>query len=269
MGIAKRMWLQDQQQGWSDPRTWVCRHCIGDDSYLRGLVRRAFTDNTCTYCQSTRRRAAPLSAIMNAIYRGIQYSYADEATAGAPSSKEVQIEYFTAEDVVEDVVSSQGLDWPEQLQEDVAGALTEEGWIEAAEGHWMGSHGHEILHYSWTSFAFAVKHKSRFHFHSRVSDKSYGEELSVNEMLPFLGRLVRRRRMLRLFSAQTTVYRVRMGHHAHSIADLGPPPATGARAGRMNPAGIPYFYLSMTEATAMAEARATSGELATASRCRL
>lgn len=265
MGIVKSMWLQDQQQGWSDPETWVCRHCIGDDAYLRNLIRKSFTPNkTCTYCSSLRRRAAPLSAAMAAIFRGIRYNYADEASAAAPAGIDVQ--YHSSEYVVGDVADSQGLDWPEQLQEDIAHALTDDAWVDAAEGHWMGSHGHEVLNYSWRSFAHAVKHRSRFHFRSPPSERNYGEEVRVDEMLPFLASLVRRHRMLRKLPAESLAFRVRGGQHPHSMAELGAPPAMSARAGRMNPAGIPYFYLSMTEQTALAGGRIAVGQVATVSR---
>lgn len=259
------MWLEDQAQGWSDPETWVCRHCIGDDPYLRNLVRKALTPaQTCTYCNSKRRRAAPVSSVMDAIFRGIRYSYADDATAAVPGG--IEVDYYTSEYVVDDVADSEGLEWPEQLKADIANALTDDAWVQAAEGHWMGSHGHEVLNYSWRTFSHAVKHKSRFHFRSPRADRSYGEEVSVDEMLPFLANLVRRRRMPRRLQAGTTAYRVRIGQHPHSLEHLGPPPAEGTRAGRMNPAGIPYFYLSMTEQTALAEARVAAGQVATVSR---
>lgn len=265
MGSVKGMWLQEQEQGWSDPKTWVCRKCIGVDDYLRNLVRKAFVPAmTCTYCNDKRRRAAPLNSVMDAVLRGVLYSYADDATAAAPAG--IEVAYYSSEYVVDEVADSQGLEWPEQLRADIAHALTNDAWIEAAEGSWMGSHGHEVLNYSWRTFVRAVKHRSRFHFRSRPKTRSYGEAVSVDEMLPFLANLVRRKRMLRKLPSGTVAFRVREGHHAQDPKELGPPPEDAAKAGRMNPAGIPYFYLSMTQQTALREGRVATGGPATVGR---
>jgi RES domain-containing protein len=203
--------------------------------------------------------AAPFEAVMPAIYKGIQYYYSDEATAGAPMSSEFSLEYVTSADVVARVADAQGVEWPEQMQADIVDALHLDGWVDAAEGDWNASHGHEELHYSWSSFARAVKHRSRFHFSSRSSRAFGGEVVDVPRMLPFLGRAVSGQRMLRKLPAESVVYRVREGWHAGTVEALGPPPAQVSKAGRMNPAGIPYFYLSLSEATAIKEARATAG----------
>lgn len=89
--------------------------------------------------------------------------------------------------------------------------------------------------------------------------------VDVHEMLPFLGLLVRRHRMVRTMSEPAIFYRVRPGKHPNEAAELGPPPEGKARAGRMNPAGISYLYLAFDEKTALAETRTTPGEEATIS----
>jgi RES domain-containing protein len=209
-----------------------------------------------------------LNVLMEAILKGINYGYADEASSGAPASSEYQVQYLTPSEVVDDVASSQGLDWPEALMNDVAGSLTEETWVEAPRGIWMSSHDHELLRYSWEQFAAEVKYKSRFHF-NRPSSRESGDTLSVREMLPYLGQLMKRHRMVQVLSSGTDVYRVRDGAHPHDASQLGPPPGRLVPAGRMNPVGIPYFYLSFDEDAALAEARPAAGGVATVSRWRI
>ena len=256
-------WIQEQERGWVDPRTSVCRSCIGDDDFLRRLIRENWTSNPCTYCRSPRRRAAPLLALMPAIYAAIRYSYSDEANAGAPMSGDFDLDYVSSIEVVNDVVDTEGLEWSEELTADVANALSDEGWVHAPDGQWMGEYEHERLAYSWRSFALAVKHKSRFHFSAPPPERDYDQEVSAHQMLPFLASVVRKHKMMRRLAKGTTWYRVRRGIYPCSVEALGPPPLDKVTAGRMNPAGIPYFYLATVENTAIAEARLKPKEPAT------
>lgn len=258
--------MDTQDRGWADPETWVCQACIGDDGHLKSLVRKNLSDATCTYCESNKRKAAPLRSVMDAVLRGVKYSFNDEASAGCPYDREFSIEYLPSEDVLYQVLESQGLEWPEQLVTDVARAFSNDGWVEAPDGEWMGSHPHERLHWSWHSFAHAVKHRSRFHFHVSNRVHRWGDDLvSVHEMLPFLGQLVRQHRMMRTLSTDAVFHRVRLGAHPLTVVDLGPPPTEKVTAGRMNPVGIPYLYLAFDEKTALAETRAKYRTRATVS----
>lgn len=266
MGIVKSLWIHDEERGWSDPGTYVCKACVGQDKYLRSLVRKSLTTSTCSYCESKSRKAAPASVIMDSVLRGVMYSFNDEASAGCPYTKEIDIEYLCSEEVLYQVLDSNGVEWPDTLVSDVANALTNEGWVEAPDGEWMGAYPYERLHWSWNSFAEAVKHQSRFHFHARKKVGRWGDDIvAVNEMLPFIGRLVRQHRMVKKLSMNTVLHRVRLGAWPFTIAELGPPPKERVGAGRMNPAGIPYLYLAFDERTALAETRSRERAAATIS----
>lgn len=203
---------------------------------------------------------------MDAVLRGVKYSFNDEANAGCPYDSEFPIDYFSSEYVLSQVLDSQGLEWSENLVADVARAFSNNGWVDAPDGDWMGSYRHERLHWSWNSFSDAVKYRSRFHFHVSNRVRHWGDDLvGIHEMLPFLGRLMRQHRMVRKLSADLVLHRVRLGLHPTNEAELGPPPIEMVGAGRMNPAGIPYFYLACNEKTALAETRAKPNEPATIS----
>ncbi len=266
MGIVKRQWLEQEERGWSDPETWVCRRCIGDDPHLRYLVGQNLGSNACTYCGSSRRKAAPLAALMTAVLHGLRYSYNDEANAGCPYDKEFNIEFMSSSDVLQQMLESEGLEWPEKLLDDAAEALVNTGWVDAPDGDWMGAHTHERLHWSWGSFTSVVKYRSRFHFQRKSRSEEDDDELvNAHDMLPFLGRLVRQHRMVRRLPASTVLHRIRPGVHPHSRIELGAPPAKKAGSGRMNPAGIPYLYLAFDEKTALAETRVKSRAAVTVS----
>lgn len=267
MGIVKSRWMCDEGRGWSDPGTYVCQDCVGQGNFLRALIRKNLSLNTCNYCGSKSRKAAPTSALMDAVLRGVKYSFNNEANAGCPCTKEITIEYLSSEDVLYQVLDSEGLEWPGALVTDVSNALTNQGWVDAPDGDWMGSYQHERLHRSWNSFAEAVKHHSRFHFRTRKQKNSHWDDdvVSVEEMLPFIGKLVRQQRMVRKLPMNTVLHRVRLGTWPLTVAELGSPPKEKVGAGRMNPAGIPYLYLAFDEKTALAETRSKARAAATIS----
>lgn len=67
-----------------------------------------------------------------------------------------------------------------------------------------------------------------------------------------------------------SLYRARINKidepQAKQLCQMGAPPANSARAGRMNPVGIPYLYLALEEMTAIAEVRPWKGALITVAR---
>lgn len=265
MGVDDE-WMEQEERGWQDPGRWVCQRCVGEDSYLRHLVRVNLTTTACSYCCSPKRKAAPLSVLMAALLHGVKYSYNDEANSGCPYDSECSIDYKSSDDVLRQVLHSQGLEWTDALVADVACAFTNDGWVDAPDGEWMGSFPHERLHRSWAFFAAAVKHRSRFHFQAGNRVRRYGDDLiGVHEMLPFLGQLVRQHRMVCTLPTATVLHRVRLGKHTYGASELGAPPKEKASAGRMNPAGVPYLYLAFEEKTALAETRVVQGQEVTIS----
>ena len=265
MGNAQRSGEEVEDRGWKDPMTSVCQHCIAD-SYLRRLVRRHLTEASCNYCQSKSRNAAPTSVVMDAVMRAVKYSYNDEASAGFPYDEEMTPDYMLSSDVLESVLDSQDLEWPEKLKNDVANAFLNTGWIDAPDGEWMGAHPHERLQWSWDGFARSVKYQSRFHFQTRKRQRSFGDNLiGVHDVLPFLGSLTRSHGMVCTVSESSILYRVRPGKHPNEIAELGARSDGKGTAGRMNPAGISYLYLAFDEKTALAETRINPGHEATIS----
>ena len=155
MGIDDECFAQDER-GWRDSKQWVCQRCVSDDGYLLYLVRKNLALKTCSYCGSQKRKAAALSALMDALVRGIKYSYNDEVNAGYPYDKDISTKYLSYAGVLQQILDAQSLDWPKALIRDVAASLTTTGWVDAPDGDWMGAHHHEQLYWSWASFTNAV-----------------------------------------------------------------------------------------------------------------
>jgi RES domain-containing protein len=108
----------------------------------------------------------------------------------------------------------------------------------------------------WKDFVHTVKHEYRYFF-SRKIPEEYSEELSPLAVLEAVGRIANGLELINILPSGTELFRVR--NRAHNATwdlnarQLGPPPNEQANAGRMNPAGISYFYLAKDQQTALAE----------------
>lgn len=267
MGIAKNQSLEVSERGWRDPGTRICVKCVGEDEFLKSLIRKNLADQRCSYCGAKRRKSAPLSVLMDALLRGLKRHFNDEASAGCPYDSEIEINYSSSRDALYQLLDLEGVEWPNGLVSDVADCLENTGWVDAPDGDWMGSFQHERLFWSWESFSNVVKHVSRFHFQAKSRRTKWHEDpISPQEMLPFLGKIVRKNRLIRKLSPTLTFFRARVGIHECNVDELGPPPRELTKAGRMNPAGIAYLYLAFDRNTAFAEIRVTQKEDVTISK---
>lgn len=108
----------------------------------------------------------------------------------------------------------------------------------------------------WRGFARSLRYERRF----IPKEPEPGESADPRELLE--GALPKVHILIR---SGTEVFRARLGtapgdaRKPRSIEEMGAPPRELARAGRMNPPGIPYLYLAMSEATAIAEVRPWKG----------
>lgn len=260
MGIVKSNMMRDEARGWNAPNKHVCQACL-EDAHLRKFIRKNLTDNKCDYCESTARKAAPLSCIMDAVSDGLRRHFSSYEEAGCPYGRDVpEITSHLTRDALQQIPLE--CEW--ELLTDISDAFTNNLWVDAPDGMWMGSHEHEELRWSWEEFVNAVKHTTRFHFGRRVKkSNSRSELIDVAEILPFLASMIRKHRLIRRLPVSTRLVRIR-GRKAGDTwpmdeVQLGAPAPQYARAGRMNPAGIPYFYSAFDESTALSEVNAVSG----------
>jgi RES domain-containing protein len=257
VGRAKREWDEAQERGWSAPDdVFVCPECV-EDPYLKDYIRLHAVAPTCSFCGGTANEdiAAALEVLMEPIADAVMYHFNDPSDAGVPWDDGAFVVEPTGTD---DVLMSLPLECNDDLFEAVAGCFTNDCWVRAAGGHWSSSHEHEVLADSWGSFVSTVRHQTRFHFHlSPTSPVAGPQEFAPGSFLPVLGKLITTYGLVRRIPMETPLFRARVratGDTWGLTADqLGAPPPERARAGRMNPAGIPYLYVALDEATALAE----------------
>lgn len=104
---------------------------------------------------------------------------------------------------------------------------------------------------AWDEFVSTVTKSNRYLFFdekipSKV-DKTFGE------LFTLLSSLAESLKLIRTISGEDKLFRARIITNKVDCKSMWPPPMEKAVAGRMNPAGISYFYLALERATAVAE----------------
>jgi len=255
MGFASS--LLDRE--WNAPDKSVCDQCV-EDEFLKSTIRANATEKKCDYCGriSDKNIAAPVEVILEPIASTLFAHFREPVHSGMPRNDG---EWLCENDIVEtwSVLDSIGLNCNEDLLTDIDDSFGDRSWIKSPNGHWLGKHEHEELKHSWARFDQTIKHKSRYFFltTSTTDQDVYDEDYSPAVLLEKIGELAERLSLIKIIAQGTVLYRVRCSDskskYYSSFEELGPPPAEIAGAGRMNPPGISYFYLSFEQETALAE----------------
>jgi len=138
------------------------------------------------------------------------------------------------------------------IQEDFDRLCNEEiGLLDFANPPSIEAHSIFSKYNGWKSFSDEIKHQNRFHC----------KTLNESILIRILSKLVM------TVSAGNTLYRARVMKEKKNIpfglSEMGMPPIDHAYSGRMNPQGIPYFYLSENEETAIHEVRSALHDFVT------
>lgn len=257
MGIAKSLWIEEQERGWSSIEdAFVCEECVFDYA-LKELVRDNVQSPECTYCGRTSTGdpiAADMNCLMEVVYAGICTEWGDPNSEG--------VIYESAEGGWQgEVIDSWTLlsmhlpfcgfvDGP--VLEDLATSMADRQWCQRNFYRLLPQ---EELAFDWGRFRELVKYQSRFFFLKEPGLPD--EERAPHEILDVLGHFIRDFDLVRTLGPGTVLFRARRhgkNEHPTTIADLGPPPRRKAfAANRMSPAGITMFYGAFEAATARAE----------------
>jgi len=235
----------------------VCEGCIGNYP-LQELINREAVETKCDYCGAVSDGepvAAPISELMPRIWEGLQTEWADPGDEGLPWDSEEGryiLPVHDSYDLLEMFIDTNS----EELLRDLADRLGDREWCQQNAARLTKE---EEWYLDWENFSDQLKHHTRYVFY-RV-DPTPGDIFeparSPHEILDTIGELVIDQDLLRTVAVGTTIVRAR--HHGadkqfSSVEELGPPPSDTARySNRMSPAGIPMFYGSRREDTALNE----------------
>jgi RES domain-containing protein len=250
MGRVKDDWMEAEERGWGEVGKLVCSDCVNEPDLWRLAVGDG-TQGQCDYCQQEGKIVLPVAAIQEVLYSVLCAYYAEPSQAGTPYDEG---NYVVEVIYTDEVLGNLCFDPTPDLLDDILEADLVEAWVQAANGHWADSHEHQVKLGSWSTFAQVVKHQTRFHFQRIIGDHHFQEievadmlEVVAEELAPLIG----------IVDAGTRVYRARhlsdVEIEAMDAGMMGAPPKENASAGRMNPAGIPYFYASYDAQTALLE----------------
>ncbi|WP_157792552.1 HEPN-associated N-terminal domain-containing protein [Thiomicrospira microaerophila] len=254
--------IEAQERGWRHSSHHVCKNCIEED-FLSVLANRfASPQNTCSFCGEN--DAAPLDDLMPFIIGAIGRSYNEPSASGMPLEymKEA-FECTSTEEVLYNLGIEGGSDFIDVLVENIENDC----WADAPDGYFFNSHKHEYWQYSWQHFCNLVKHQKRYFFHFEEGDEYDSENMSPTTMLARISDAIHDSALIKTISApEQKVYRARIKTNGWELAEeeLRQPPNELANAGRMNPAGIGFFYAAENEETAIKEVCRQIAEVAVA-----
>ncbi|EIO3708052.1 TPA: RES family NAD+ phosphorylase [Vibrio parahaemolyticus] len=251
------MWESPQLSGLDKN---VCADCVVDES-LASIVTANLSSNSCSYCGEENEEgeliAAPYDLIMERVYESIFQYYADAQDVDMPW---VEKEWLMPETNIWDVMGEFDPGWSGELCEDLIDSSDASLYlVEHVKNDWSVDSPSSALSYGWSAFKDQVLYKTRYLFLSEPEDEfSSGrpDYIPISSMLDALGALCNTEELVTTIPAETEFYRVRVNQQDEEFtdfSDIGVPPEGKASAGRMNPAGISYFYVAYDQETAEKE----------------
>lgn len=256
MGLVKSMLMESEERGWDAPDKFVCADCV-EDSCLKDCIRSDVEAQVCDYCghQSHESIATPLEVVMYHICDVFFTYFFEPDAAGLPRDSGNWIFEITE---TADALESLPLSCNEDLFQDIVNSFHYSEWIPCARGHWLDEHASTKWRWDWEHFEEMVKTKTRYFFASPHLEKEEHESeySSPSDLLNRIGSIAGELRLYQKLKAGTSLCRVREANgrkKLETFEELGPPPPEKASAGRMNPAGISYFYLAREQQTAIGE----------------
>ncbi len=198
--------------------------------------------------------AAPVEALMPAVMGALTHYYAEPASAGVPYES-AEGGWLVEPTDTADALRSLSLECNDALFKDVVAAISNDAWVDAADGHWASVQKSKELLYGWQRFSEHVKHRQRYFF-TAIEPEPW-QDIVPSRLMPELAAVASELGLIEQMDSDTPLFRVRLRSNSDpwplNASNLGAPPADKATAGRMNPPGISYLYLALDPATAAAE----------------
>jgi hypothetical protein len=263
MGQAKSYMLDRETRGaYEKFKAFVCNKHIKDKGILKFINQNSF-EGKCSYCEEDLFEEEDVSEVVSLVELAeyivacIKMEYDDPANWLGYDSSEggYQGEVYNTSELFFEI----GLDVDnDDLLKHITDSIIGDQWCEKDP---YGDSVSDELFFTWSHFSEILKHRSRFVFFKK-SFKRPEDMMEPYEILDKIGEVVNGLKNLYntydyspLFPTKD-FYRARQHkneNEANTASTLGSPPRNYAMVNRMSPAGIPMFYCSDVEETAIAE----------------
>jgi len=257
MGIAKRMWEEEMDRGYSKvDDAYVCTGCFGDEG-LKEFVRQSSQSGKCSYC-NRRRRVCSLNQVIEHIVISLRLEWGHPANEGLPYETREGgwqfAEVYSTWELLDRLDIQCG---SSELFNDISGAIHDSEWCEV-EPYSLSLD--RTLLYGWENFCKFITHTARFVFfkaENTAYDRDQHDEMNPIDILEAIGNICDHLGLVKSVAVSEKIYRVRIVDPDFTLSkanELGSPPDDLANMpNRMSPVGISMFYGSFSIDTSIME----------------
>ena len=246
---------------------FVCDNCFENPGLVE-FIRSNASAIECSFCST--KDDVPIAASIDEVSKYFieclfrEYDLAVNELGWMGSDEGYFGRHWYAEELAfEELELEFPQDNSESLLPQLFGEYYDQDWCEQDP---YGLNDSEWTRYSWGRFCHIVMHERRFFFLSQDRESDDPEVYSPKEVLSTIFNYALEMDLFKGVPAGRQLVRARCegnGPPLETPQDLGPPPADKAtRSNRMSPAGIPMFYASEDEETALRETSSGPGKFA-------
>lgn len=237
-----------------EPSDHVCAEHI-EDSFLARRIADYLDDDPaagepCGFCGEP---GMPVDELVEIVSAAVDKFFDRANDAGVPFDEgDWALPVMSTDEVLADI----GIDGDSPILNACWQTIDDDAWVPVGDG-WPDERA--LLQSGWQQFSEHLKHRSRFLFETIKTDDTYGviESLGTRDFLDRLLQAILARQPRVILDTMGVLYRARAfqerGAWPKEARGYTSPPQHLAAQGRMNPAGIAYFYGALEAETAAVE----------------
>lgn len=259
MGIAKRMWEEEQGRGYSlNKGKTVCTECF-EDYGIKKFIIKSNTHSSCSYCEVYDDIVAcSLDELIEHLLTSIYHEWGDPANEGLPyETREGGWQVASVNNTWELFFNAGLNNVHGETLDDICDAIHNQEWCEKNP---YSLSGDKTLLFGWNKFSDFVKSKARYVFLKDKNpdyDEDQHDEMDPVDILSALETITKKIGLVKTVEPTTQIHRVRIvdpNIDLKTAKELGSPSNDLAKmANRMSPAGISMFYGAFDIDTAIKE----------------